>query len=76
MKWEMRSVAGRGEIARRYFAGKSPAYRPNPDGGRSSTRAHSAAISFDDVLNIGGIPQGSLLTAFRPTSGRRRRVDD
>jgi hypothetical protein len=25
--------------------------------------------SFDGVLNIEGIPQGSLLTAFRPTFG-------
>jgi hypothetical protein len=24
---------------------------------------------FDDVLEIEGTPQGSLLTAFRPTSG-------
>jgi len=31
---------------------------------------------FDGVLNIEGIPQVSLLTALRLTSGLRRRVDD
>jgi hypothetical protein len=37
---------------------------------------HTGGNPFDDVLDIEGIPQGSLLTAFRPTSGLRRRVDD
>jgi hypothetical protein len=67
----MRNALGRrrGGIARRYFDRQQIGQIPTAP--RSSTQAHWAAIRLttSSAANIEDIPQGSVLTAFRQTSG-------